>query len=289
MRNRHQPIFASEFNPQHHAGLAVASSAFRILACNTKFTLWIDQRIDSPIGMTLVELFPELVGFEDDLDQLVHGHSDALSISRIHRPPFDENINTQIHHLDRYFDLQIEPSLSFDNALTIIALDVTEEAHLEQRLRQECNELRLEKSARQRIEATLEKATQVLTTKVDSQADGLLLINAQLQAELADYKQRENIQEAHIDRLEKQNSELKRVNSTISQDLRGHIASVDTLLQSSQSSIEVGNAVQAMQNLTQAYRTTKNMERLVDGLLDLSSVDQLSFTRPIANEGTTDE
>ena len=101
-------------------------------------------------GQSLPEIFPELAGWADDLRQLfADAHAEPFRIPDVQRVFPDGS--------DRYFDLWIEPLLQSKDHWLVILNDVTEQAHLRQRLVQERNELRLNMIERQRAQQRQEE------------------------------------------------------------------------------------------------------------------------------------
>ena len=98
-------------------------------------------------GWSLLDIFPELIGLEEDLSQLAHNWGPPLIIPEIYRPPLADKLPTQTgpHSKDfgSYFDLQIEAFRGVGSCLLLLAVDVTDQAQMEFGLRQERNELRL--------------------------------------------------------------------------------------------------------------------------------------------------
>ncbi|MDM8519264.1 HAMP domain-containing sensor histidine kinase [Anaerolineales bacterium HSG6] len=112
---------------------------------------------DSLVGQNLADYLPELIGTKDAIgEQLYQG--ETFSLSKIHRDSEDE--------LGRYGDLYLRPigSASEQDILLVIS-DVTEQAHLEQMLRQERNELRLNVEQRIMAEAKLKEYAHELESK----------------------------------------------------------------------------------------------------------------------------
>lgn len=127
---------------------ALTDEHLTVLMCNQAMNEWATGGVDDLVGQHLPDVFYELVGIEDFLYHLAINHGDTFAIPRIYRSTSDGQ--------GRYFDLQIEPLAEFGTTLLVLAMDVTEQALMEQRLRQRRNELLL-------LQAQLSKANEQLT------------------------------------------------------------------------------------------------------------------------------
>lgn len=116
-------------------GYALVDENLQIVLANEWFKSWSDKPIRNITGLLLTEVFPELVGTEQNLVNLLHHSQKVIALSQIYRPSADE--------FGRYFDLRIEPFMAASSHLLVVVSDVTEQTHLEFSLRQERNELRL--------------------------------------------------------------------------------------------------------------------------------------------------
>ena len=126
---------------RQNVGYALVDEELTILTYNEVFNRWIEGDTDDLIGRTLSDFFPELVGIEDTLYQLAHRQGKAFTFPKVYRSTLNEEAPSDPSGF--YFDLQIEPFLESGASLLITVADVTEQAHIEQQLRQELNELRL--------------------------------------------------------------------------------------------------------------------------------------------------
>jgi signal transduction histidine kinase len=79
---------------------------------------WLDLGGNSLIGTPVTRVFPELVGHEDRIQQLVFNPADCFIQPGVHRRSKDK--------LDHYYDLQISAAKSGDNTLLLIVIDVTQ-------------------------------------------------------------------------------------------------------------------------------------------------------------------
>jgi len=101
-------------------------------------------------GCLLTEVFCMLTGYEDVLQKLVQNtQTKPLIIPQIYHQAADGQ--------ERYFDLQIERFHYVNTALLLSITDVSRSTELEQSLRQERNELRLQIIKRERAEAALQQ------------------------------------------------------------------------------------------------------------------------------------
>jgi signal transduction histidine kinase len=164
-------------------GYALADQNFNILANNAAFNEWIVSKSEWVVGQSLLDLFPELIGLEEILRRLVHNEAEAIMLPKIYRPDEDE--------FGRYFDLQIEPMFYFGSVLLVTAADVTAQAKLEQELRHERNELRLQIKERERAEEALQKSRARLELAVAERTAELKLAVEQLRLELEERQRAE--------------------------------------------------------------------------------------------------
>ncbi len=107
------------------------------------------------LGKTIDDLFPELLGYEESLSEIQNGSLPELIIDRIHR--------TDLWGQEGYVTLQVK---AFEDGWLLIVRDVTAEGHLEQKVTQQRNELRLEIAARQRAEEELRLINEQLENRV---------------------------------------------------------------------------------------------------------------------------
>lgn len=107
---------------------ALVDEQLCILASNEALPQWAASRSTTIIHQSLLELFPELVGVEDILRQLVYDPDTPFVLPQIQRSlPNGET---------RYFTLEIEPLPQFGHVLLLIITDVTAQTHLQQQLQQ---------------------------------------------------------------------------------------------------------------------------------------------------------
>ncbi|MDM8528195.1 HAMP domain-containing sensor histidine kinase [Anaerolineales bacterium HSG24] len=125
---------------------------------NASLLNWISiPSTGSLIGQALADYLPELIGTIDAIgDQLAEG--ETFSLSKIHRDSEDE--------LGRYGNLYLRPiGMPPEQNILLVISDVTEQAQLEQMLRQERNELRLNVERRIMAEEKLKEYAQELEAK----------------------------------------------------------------------------------------------------------------------------
>ncbi len=134
----------------HETGYALVNNDLIIIGSNRALHQWL---IDVPIDLTgqlLTNVFPMLIGDEDRLLELINKpQTEPLIISQISHYTADEP--------DCYFELQVDSCDYVNATLLITAIDVTESAYLEQTLRQERNELRLQLIERKKVETALQQ------------------------------------------------------------------------------------------------------------------------------------
>ena len=129
---------------QQTVGYALVDENLIILSSNESFNSWTEEEdMTNLIGQPLPDIFPELIGVEDLLQQLAHHQGEPFSISKIYRSGDQQ---TQSGDFGRYLDLYIEPFLGSKNTLLVMVTEVTEQALAEFNLRQELNKLRLRKT-----------------------------------------------------------------------------------------------------------------------------------------------
>ncbi len=127
----------------------LVDKALTIVSSNAAIEHWAVGIFDDLAGCLLVDVFPELVGIENTLHQLVRNQGEPYTLSKIYRPA-DNDFGV-------YFDLYIEPFFASEASLIIILTDVTKEVHLEFELRHNRNQMRLNTSKHQQTEETLQK------------------------------------------------------------------------------------------------------------------------------------
>ena len=83
-------------------------------------------------GQGMMDLFPELVGYDDQLDSVLQGQIPALLIERVHRD--------DLRGEDGYITLRVR---AYERGWLLVARNATTEGRLEQRITQQRNELSL--------------------------------------------------------------------------------------------------------------------------------------------------
>ena len=186
-------ISATEIFQGGNVGLAIVNEDLIVDTCNDRLKRWIAIPEESPLGLPVTQVFPELVGLEATLLKLLSQAEESLTIAKIYRPPFEPVTADEGEGevLGRYFDLQIESLLSPNQGLLILVNDVSAQAYLELALRQERNELRLEVLTRQAAEEALQDTMGLLGLKVEEQTASLVEINARLNEELTQRRRME--------------------------------------------------------------------------------------------------
>lgn len=107
---------------------ALIDEQLHILASNEALPQWIAGSSNTTIQQSLLDLFPELIGVEDILRQLVDDPDTPFVLPQIQRSLSEDNT--------RYFNLEIESLAQFGRVLLLIITDVTTQTHLEQQLQQ---------------------------------------------------------------------------------------------------------------------------------------------------------
>ncbi|MFN8457451.1 MAG: ATP-binding protein [Anaerolineae bacterium] len=166
-------------------GYALVDQNLNVLANNAALNEWVIGKSEWVVGQPLVELFPELIGLEESLRSLAQDQAEAITLPKIYRAGDDE--------FGRYFDLQIEPMFYFGSVLLVTAADVTAQAKLEQELRHERNELRLQVKERQRAEEALQQSHARLEAAVAERTAELKRVVEQLRLELEERQRAEAV------------------------------------------------------------------------------------------------
>lgn len=97
---------------------ALLDTKLRFISEDVDIKSWLDLGEDSLVGTFVTSIFPELVGHEDRIQQLVFNPADCFIQPSVHRRSKEK--------LDRYFDLQISAARAQDNELMLMVIDVTQ-------------------------------------------------------------------------------------------------------------------------------------------------------------------
>jgi len=124
-----------------HIGYALVDEELVIVTSNAQFNHWVEGQPKQLAGRLLLEVFPELVGGENDLHHLFQ-QPEVFMLPQIYR---SSRLGTQANdNFGHYLDMQIEPFVTTASVtLLVMVTDVTKQAWLEFKLQQERNELRL--------------------------------------------------------------------------------------------------------------------------------------------------
>jgi class 3 adenylate cyclase len=108
-----------------------------VLAGNELIHQWLTGDYPIPTGVAVTELFPELIGAEEQLRSLFH-NGEMFTLRQVYRAmhPVGETAAA-------YFDLQIERAKSMDGLLLLTILDVSIQTYHQQRIQQQRNENQL--------------------------------------------------------------------------------------------------------------------------------------------------
>jgi len=129
-------------------GYTLVNNELIILGNSVVLRNWLPELPYDLTGQPLTDVFPMLVGYEEQLEELLQlQQTKSLLIPQIYYHTSSEG--------DCYFDLQVEQCRYAEAVLLVTVTDVTETTRLEQVLRQERNELRLQIIERQKIEVAL--------------------------------------------------------------------------------------------------------------------------------------
>jgi len=135
---------------------ALLNKTLHIQSYSPKFSQWValEPQPTTLTNILITDMFMELIGMEEILNQLFEADSEPFFLPKIHRTTIDDE-------LGYFFNLSIERLNSTQPYLLVLITDVTTQAHLEHRLRQESNELRLNIIQRQQAEAEAQKQRQI--------------------------------------------------------------------------------------------------------------------------------
>ena len=129
-------------------GYILVNQALIILGNSLALHQWLPEEAFELTGQQLTNVFPMLIGYEDQLEELIQQQrTEPIIISQIGYHTTAEG--------NCYFNLQVERCNYAEVVLLVTIADVTESTRLEQALLQERNELRLQMIERERIDAAL--------------------------------------------------------------------------------------------------------------------------------------
>jgi signal transduction histidine kinase len=155
------------------AAYAFLNADLVFLADSIDIRKWVGVKSDSLKGRRVTEVFPELTGHEDRIQQLIYDPSDCFVHHEVHRRSIDK--------FDHYFDLQIASAQDLGQDLMLMVVDVTQESLVSHRLQEIRNipplkttpeEIRQNLAALERWNRALfllNQAGQVLTATLESQ------------------------------------------------------------------------------------------------------------------------
>jgi signal transduction histidine kinase/DNA-binding NarL/FixJ family response regulator len=139
-------LFLMLNNPE--TGYALVDKDLIILGNSIALYQWLVGAPPDLTGQHLAHAFPMLVGYEETLDKLVQEQqTKPLVISQICYSANNDG--------DCYFNLQVERCSYANTSLLVTITEVTDTSRLEQTLRQERNELRLQMVEREKAEIAL--------------------------------------------------------------------------------------------------------------------------------------
>jgi len=113
----------------------LADENLTVLTHSKRLKAWGGKNSGSLIGLSLVDVFVELVGAEETLRKILAREQDSFTLSQVNRSLDDGQL--------LYYDLHVRPLRELGRVLLLIVNDVTERASKEQQVRQQRNELRL--------------------------------------------------------------------------------------------------------------------------------------------------
>jgi len=129
-------------------GYILVNKDLTILGNSVALHQWLPEIQVDLSGEILTNIFPLLIGYEEQLEELIaRQQTEPVAISQI-------SYSTTVEG-DCYFSLQVERCNYAEAVLLVTITEVTESARLEQALRQERNELRLQIIEREKVEVAL--------------------------------------------------------------------------------------------------------------------------------------
>ncbi len=142
----------------------------QIVACTPGLPEYLLVAGEEPLGLSLMELFPELIGHEEDLADVAWGRVPRFDLPKINR--------TVPNSADRnYLSLTILPHPEAHGHLVLLVQDVTGEGRLEQQITQSLNELGL-------LRAELEVANRKLVRLNEKKSEFLRIASHDLRNSL---------------------------------------------------------------------------------------------------------
>lgn len=155
LNKTHDSMTASAHaHADQNVSYALVDEELTIITSNPRTADWSAVSVETVAGLPIQEVFPELVGTEQTLLNLLYNQADEpVETPRIHRQIFRSTPGS----LGRYFDLRVATFHGTTTTLLIIIADVTDKARLEFMLNQERNELRLLMAKYKEIEQKLGK------------------------------------------------------------------------------------------------------------------------------------
>jgi signal transduction histidine kinase len=121
------PVMGSSRSPKKVVYVLV-DEELCFLTDNPDVRNWIGLRQESLEGVLLVEVFPEVLGYEDSIHQLLFDPADYFVHDRLHRRSLDK--------LERYFDLQISSAEGQEKRLRLVLIDITQQVLVSNRLQE---------------------------------------------------------------------------------------------------------------------------------------------------------
>lgn len=142
----------------------------QIAACTPGLPEYLFAAGEGPLGLSLMDLFPELIGHEEDLADVAWGRVPRFEVPKINR--------TVPNSADRnYLSLTILPHPKAHGHLVLLVQDVTGEGRLEQQITQSLNELGL-------LRAELEAANRELVRLNEKKSEFLRIASHDLRNSL---------------------------------------------------------------------------------------------------------
>jgi len=162
-------------NQGQETGFVLVNKELIILGNSIALHQWLPNTPVDLTGQLLIQIFPMLIGYEELLDELISEQlMKPIQISQIYYCTANEKYG--------FFNLQVENCHYAKAVLLVTINDVTESSLLEQTLRQERNELRLQIRERAKAEKALQQTALELrqakeAADIANQAKSVFLAN----------------------------------------------------------------------------------------------------------------
>jgi two-component system sensor histidine kinase/response regulator len=114
--------------PSRKAAHVLLNDELRFQTDNVDIRRWIGARVETLKNVLAAEVFPELMGHEDRILQLLYDPADCFIHHELHRRSLDKR--------ERYFDLQITAATERAEHLLFMLVDITQQVLVSHRLKE---------------------------------------------------------------------------------------------------------------------------------------------------------